>query len=68
MAIYVTYLYGEVGELLKRGLVFCIKSLALVEVLIFGVGFIKVRFGILYNPLKHLRWIFLRKWFSAVSR
>ena len=35
------------GELLKRGLVFCIKSLDLVEVLIFGVGFIKVRVGIL---------------------
>ena len=29
------------GELLKRGLVFCIKTQDLVEVLIFGVGFRK---------------------------
>ena len=56
------------GELLKRGLVFCIKSLDLVEVLIFGAGFIKVRVGILEDPLKYLKWIFLRKLFSAVSR
>ena len=33
-------------ELLKRGLVFCIKSLDLVEVFT-GVGFIKVRVGFL---------------------
>ena len=34
--------------LLKRGLVFCIKSTNLVEVLKFGgVGFIKVRVGII---------------------
>ena len=31
----------KVGELLKRKLVFCIKSLDLMEVLIFGVVFIK---------------------------
>ena len=35
------------GALLKQGLVFYIKSLDLVEVLIFGVGPIKVRVGIL---------------------
>ena len=35
------------SELLKRGLVFCIKSLDLVKVLISGVGFIKVSVGIL---------------------
>ena len=29
------------GELLKRELVFCIESLDLVEVLIFGIGLIK---------------------------
>ena len=34
--------------LLKMGLVFCIKSIDLVDVLIFGgVGFIKVRVGII---------------------
>ena len=34
--------------LLKRGLVFCIKSINLVEMLIFArVGFIKVKVGII---------------------
>ena len=41
------------GELLKRGLVFCIKSLDLVEVLIFGVGFNRVTVDILDDPLEH---------------
>ena len=35
------------GELLKRGLVFCIKMQDLVEVLIFGGRIQKVRVGIL---------------------
>ena len=55
------------GKLLKRGLVFCIKSLDLVEVLIFVVGFIKVRVGVLQNLLKHLRWIFAEIVFGCKS-
>ena len=46
------------GELLKRGLVFCIESLDIVEVLIFGLGFIKVKAGILLDLPKHLRCFF----------
>ena len=53
--------------LLKRVLFFCIKSIDLVKVLIFRrVGFLKVRVGIIYDPLKHLRSDLLRI-FSAVS-
>ena len=37
----------KMGESLKRGLVFCIKPLDSVEVSIPGVGFVKVRVGIL---------------------
>ena len=38
------------SRLLKRGLVFCIKSIDLVKVLIYGgEGFIKVRVGIIYG-------------------
>ena len=56
------------GELLKRGLVFCIKSLDLVKVLIFEVGFIKVRVEYSLGPSQTSQVDFLRKWFSAVSR
>ena len=42
-----------VRGLLKKGLVFCIKSLDLRGVLIVGgEGFIKVRVGIIYDPFK----------------
>ena len=51
------------GELLKKGLVFCMKSLDLVEVLIFGEGFIKVRVGNLLDPLKHLSGYFCGNYF-----
>ena len=54
--------------LLKRVLVLYIKSVDLVEVLIFdGVEFIKVRVVIIEDPLKHPRSIFLQKMFSAKS-
>ena len=56
------------SELLKRGLVFCIKSLDLVKVLIFQVGFIKVRVEYSLGPSQTSKVDFLRKWFSAVSR
>ena len=46
--LLVTFLQDEVSGLLKRVLVFYIKSIDLVEVLIFGgVGFINVRVGII---------------------
>ena len=46
--LLVTFLQDEVSGLLKRVLVFYIKSVDLVEVLIFGgVGFINVRVGII---------------------
>ena len=52
------------GKLLKKVLVFCIKSIDLVEVLIFGgVGFIEVGVCIIQDSLKHLR----RKLFLAIS-
>ena len=44
-------------ELLKRGLVFCIKPLDLMEVFV-TVGFIKARISTLWDSLKHLRWIY----------
>ena len=46
--LLVTFLQDEVSGLLKRVLVFYIKSIDLVEVLIFGgVGFINVKVGII---------------------
>ena len=46
--LLVTFLQDEVSGLLKRVLVFYIKSIDLVKVLIFGeVGFINVRVGII---------------------
>ena len=47
-----------VWVILKRGMVFYIKSLDLVKVLIFGVGFIKVTVGI-FRSLSNI-WIFGR--------
>ena len=63
--LLVTFLQDEVSGLLKRVLVFYIKSIDLVEVLIFGgVGFIEVGVCIIQDSLKHLR----RKLFLAISR
>ena len=58
------------GEwVIKEGVAFCIKSIDLVEVLLFrGVGFIKVRVGIIKDRLENLRWDFFQKLFSAKSR
>ena len=54
--------------LLRRSLVFCIKSKDLGELLIVGgVGFIR-KVVIIQDPLKRLRGNFLQKLFSAITR
>ena len=54
--------------LLRRSLVFCIKSKDLGELLIVGgVGFIR-KVVIIQDPLKRVRGNFLQKLFSAITR